>query len=559
MRSYKTILFTAVAATILSSCGDSAQTKVKNATDDTTHIEQSYATKGLTEYKNIELSTDMTKLTDNEKQVLVELIAAAEIMDGLFWQQALGEKEPFLASIENEDERKFAVINYGPWDRLNGNQPFIDGYDEKPAGAAFYPQNVTAEEIKNSKAEGLQSLYTVVSKDNDKNTLVAEPYHIHYKAELQKAATHLKKAAAITDDQQFAAYLTLRAEALLTDNYNPSDIAWLGLSGNKLDIIIGPIETYEDELLGTKTAYEAYVLVKDMDWSERLEKYVAYLPELQKSLPVDAKYKKEQPGGNSQLNAYDVVYYAGHCNAGGKTIAVNLPNDEYLQKEYGTRRSQLKNAIRAKFDYIMVPIAELLIAEDQRKHVTFDAFFENTMFHEVAHGLGIKNLVNDANKTVSESLEEFHNPLEEGKADILGLYMITYMHDKGILENHDLKDNYVTFLAGIFRSIRFGASSAHGKANMVRFNYFKEKGAFTYDKEKGTYSVDMDKMREAMNSLSELILTLQGNGDKAGVEKLFAEKGIVEDELKADLERVGAANIPKDIVFKQGAEVLGLK
>lgn len=557
MRTYKSILISTATALLLASCGDNTPTDVEQEMD-TANSQESYASNGLTEYKHIQLTTDMSALTDNEKLVLVELIEAAKVMDDLFWKQALGDKETFLSSIKHEDEKQFALINYGPWDRLNGNKPFIEGYGEKPKGANFYPQDITAEAVKDTNNKDADALYTIVMRGED-NRLTVEPYHVHYKTDLERAATHLRAAADISDDKQFAAYLNARAEALLSDNFDPSDIQWLGLESNKLDIIIGPIETYEDELVGAKAAYEAYVLVKDMEWSGRLKQYIAYLPELQKNIPVDAKYKSEQPGGNSQLNAYDVVFYAGHCNAGSKTIAVNLPNDEYLQKEYGTRRSQLKNAIRAKFDHIMVPIADMLIAEDQRAHVTFDAFFENTMFHEVAHGLGIKNLVNDKSKTVSSALDEFHNPLEEGKADILGLFMITYMHDNGILKDHDLMDNYVTFLAGIFRSVRFGASSAHGKANMVRFNYFKEKGAFTFNADKGTYSVNMDKMKEAMNSLSELILTLQGDGNKPGVEKLFAEKGIVGEELQANLDRVAAANIPKDIVFEQGAEVLGLK
>src|SRR5690606_15590593 len=253
---------------------------------------------------------------------------------------------------------------------------------------------------------------------------------------------------------------------------------------------------------------------------------------------VDEAYKKETPGTDSDLNAYDVVYYAGDCNAGSKTIAINLPNDEEVQLQKGTRRLQLKNAMRAKFDKIMVPIADVLIDENQRKHITFDAFFANTMFHEVAHGLGIKNTIN-GKRTVRTALKEHASALEEGKADILGLYMIQQLHAKGELQE-DLKDNMVTFMAGIFRSVRFGASSAHGKANMIRFNFFKEKGAFTRN-ENGTYKVDFDKMIVAMKDLSNLILTLQGNGDYDGVAKLVAEKGTISDELQADLYRLSDA------------------
>jgi len=331
----------------------------------------------------------------------------------------------------------------------------------------------------------------------------------------------------------------------------------MDMKNNKLDLVIGPIEAYEDKLFGYKASHEAYVLVKDMDWSERLAKFAAFLPELQRGLPVDAKYKKEMPGSDADLNAYDVVYYAGESNAGGKTIAINLPNDEEVQLTRGTRRLQLKNALRAKFDKIMEPIAEELIAEDQQQHVTFDAFFANTMFHEVAHGLGIKNTINGKG-TVREALKEHASALEEGKADILGLYMITQLKEKGELEG-SLEDYYTTFLAGIFRSVRFGAADAHGKANMVRFNFFKDNGAFERDEETGKYRVNYQKMREAMNKLSETILTLQGNGDYEGVQKLVDEKGIISPQLQADLNRLSERNIPVDIVFEQGPAVLGLK
>jgi hypothetical protein len=286
-----------------------------------------------------------------------------------------------------------------------------------------------------------------------------------------------------------------------------------------------------------------------------LAKFSQYLPELQKDLPVDAAYKKEVPGTDSDLNAYDVVFYAGDCNSGSKTIAINLPNDEEVQLQKGTRRLQLKNAMRAKFDKILVPISDMLTQEDQRKHITFDAFFENTMFHEVAHGLGIKNTI-DGKGTVRNALKEHSSALEEGKADILGLYMIQQLNAKGDLEGN-FKDNMVTFMAGIFRSVRFGASSAHGKANMIRFNFFKEKGAFTRNTD-GTYKVNFDKMETAMKDLSNVILTLQGNGDYDGVADLVAKSGVISDELQADLDRLGAASIPVDVIFEQGTEVLGL-
>jgi hypothetical protein len=298
------------------------------------------------------------------------------------------------------------------------------------------------------------------------------------------------------------------------------------------------------------------VLIKDRAWSDRLSRYAAMLPALQEGLPVDARYRAEQPGTDSDLNAYDIVYYAGDANAGSKSIAVNLPNDEQVQLEKGTRRLQLKNAMRAKFDEILVPIADLLIAEDQREHVTFDAFFSNVMFHEVAHGLGIKNTVNGRG-TVREAMREQASALEEGKADVLGLYMVTSLHDQGELGEAPLEDYYTTFLASIFRSVRFGAASAHGRANMARFNFFAEQGAFARDPETGRYRVDYAKMREAMDGLSARILTAQGDGDYDGIVQFMEQYGNIPPELQQDLDRVNDAGIPVDVVFEQGKPVLG--
>lgn len=506
-------------------------------------------------YAPVKLTTDIDKLTENEKKMIPLLINAAEIMNDLYWVQAYGDKNELLTDIAEEDIKEYVMINYGPWDRMNGNKPFVEGIGEKPKGANFYPADMTKTEFEAADLEGKSSLYTFLRRDQEGN-LVVRPYNEVFKAKLGDAASYLMEAAKYADDEGLKKYLEMRAQALLNDDFQPSDLAWLDMKTNRLDIVIGPIETYEDELFGAKASYEGYVLVKDMDWSEKLSKYADFLPELQQNLPVDAKYKAETPGIDSELNAYDVVYYAGDCNAGGKTIAINLPNDEEVQLQKGTRRLQLKNAMRAKFDKIMLPITEVLITPEQREYVTFDAFFANTMFHEVAHGLGIKKLVDDQEVYVKEALKEHHSALEEGKADILGIYMVQQLHKKGELEG-DMKEFMTTFMAGIFRSVRFGASSAHGKANMIRFNYFKEHGAFTRN-EDGTYTLNYEKMEEAIASLSKLILTLQGDGAYDEVAELVKEKGVIHQELQDDLDRLSEAKIPVDIVFEQGVDVLGL-
>jgi hypothetical protein len=507
-------------------------------------------------YKEVTLSADLSHLSASQKKMLSLLIDASKIMDDLFWQQAFSqEKNTFLSAIKDEKVRRFAEINYGPWDRLDGDKVFLTQNEIKARGAEFYPKDMTKAEFEQANLANKNGLYSIISR-NDEGQLMTIPYSEMYSDEINRAAAILEKAASFSDDKEFANYLNMRANALLTDHYQASDLAWMDMKNNPIDIVIGPIENYEDQLYGYRAAFEAYVLIKDFSWSEKLNKYSQYLPELQKELPVPRKYKAEVPGSSADLNAYDVIYYGGHSNAGGKTIAINLPNDEQVQLEKGTRRLQLKNAMRAKFDAIMLPIAETLIVPEQRKNVTFTGFFANTMFHEIAHGLGIKNTLNGKG-TVRQSLKEHASALEEGKADVLGLYMIRQLLEKKAISEGKLADYYTTFLTGIFRSVRFGASSAHGKANMVRFNYFQEKGAFSRNKQ-GLYRINIDKMTDAINSLSKLILTLQGNGDYQGVDDLVTSKGIISSTLAIDLARLETANIPVDIVFKQGKQVLGL-
>jgi len=507
-------------------------------------------------YKTVKLKADLSQLSSNQKQLISLLIDASKIVDDIFWLHAFSQdKMTFLTSIKDEKVRRFAEINYGPWDRLNGDKPFLKGIEEKSLGAQFYPSDMTKAEFEQANFNDKKGLYSVVRRDEN-GKLMTIAYSEQYSDKVDRIAAILEKAATFADDKEFAHYLTMRATALRNDDYQASDFAWMDMKNNPIDVVIGPIETYEDQLFGYRAAFESYVLLKDQSWSKKLARYAQYLPELQKGLPVSKKYKAEVPGSDADLNAYNVIYYAGHSNAGSKTIAINLPNDEQVQLKKGTRRLQLKNAMRAKFDAIMLPISEQLIVPEQRKNVTFTAFFANTMFHEVAHGLGIKNTL-DGKGTVRQSLKEHASALEEGKADILGLYMIRQLLAKGAITEGTLQDYYTTFLAGIFRSVRFGASSAHGKANMVRFNYFAEQDAFSKT-EQGLYRVNVEKMTSAINSLSELILTLQGNGDYQGVDKLVKERGIIKPDLAKSLAKLESANIPVDIVFEQGKQVLGL-
>ena len=510
----------------------------------------------VNDFVMVELTTNLDVLTEKEKQMLPFLFRAAQVIEEIYWLQAYGEKDKLFTDDIGESASKFLAINYGPWERLNANQPFLEGIGQKPNGANFYPADMTKEEFESLEADDKTSLYTLIRRDEDGN-LVSIPYHEAFAEKTNQAASFIKQAAELAEDPGLQKYLQLRAEALLTDEYLASDLAWMDMKTNTIDFIVGPIENYEDGLYGYKAAHESFILIKDKDWSQKLDRFAALLPALQKKLPVPDKYKQEVPGSDSDLGVYDAIFYAGDCNAGSKTIAINLPNDERVHNEKGSRKLQLKNAMQYKFEKILVPISDELISEDQRSHISFEAFFENTMFHEVAHGLGIKNTI-DGKGTVRHALEEQYSALEEGKADILGLFLVTQLAEMGELGDKDLMDNYVTFMAGIFRSVRFGVASSHGKANMIRFYYFQETGAFTRDESTGTYRVDMEKMRDAMNSLAEKILLIQGDGKYDAAKKMVEEMGFIRSELQADLDRLKEKNIPVDIVFKQGPEVIGL-
>jgi hypothetical protein len=564
LRKVMTVLSVVSMLVIVAGCGKSTKTEeeMENthpgviptgealSPDDGTDVAQR-----LSAYAPFNLTADISHLSDKEKQMLPLLFETAAIMDEIFWQQTIGNKETFLSRISDETTRKFAEINYGPWDRLNGNKPFITGIGDKPLGANFYPADMTKEEFEALQNPDKSSLYTLIRRNADSSLRVVW-YHEAYASKVKKASDLLKQAATLAEDAGLKKYLELRAEALLTDNYQESDFAWMDMKTSNIDFVVGPIENYEDALFGTKAAQEAFILIKDVEWSERLAHFAALLPELQKGLPVDQKYKNEVPGSDADLNAYDVVYYAGDCNSGSKTIAINLPNDEEVQLKKGSRKLQLKNAMKAKFDKILVPISDMLIDESQRKYIKFDAFFANTMFHEVAHGLGIKNTLNGKG-TVREALKEQYSAIEEAKADILGLYMVTRLFEMGELKEGEVMDNYVTFMAGIFRSVRFGAASAHGKANMLTFAHFSENGAFTYQ-ENGTYMVNFDKMKLAVESLGGMILSLQGDGNYEKVKDLILTKSVIPVQLQSDLEKLKSASIPVDIVFEQGKSQLGL-
>jgi hypothetical protein len=571
MKSALLLLALAVAGCTLQAETDAGPSPTATTDDlDVQAAEDSVLVDLLGQYTTVRLDADLSGLSDSTRAMLPHLIAAARAMNAAYWQEANTTPRDSLMAGHSEPARRYVTINAGPWDRLDGNTPFLPGVGPKPLGAGFYPPDLTKDELLSTAdlypERDLTGLYTLVRRETSaedgaaNGKLVSVPYHEAFADAHGRAAAHLRAAADLAQDKGLARYLRLRADALLTDEYRESDLAWMDMKTNPLDVVIGPIETYEDQLAGFKASHEAFVLVKDMAWSVRLAGYARLLPQLQRGLPVADAYKAETPGTDADVGAYDIVFVAGDANVGAKTIAINLPNDETVQLENGSRRLQLKNAMRAKFARILRPIAGVLLPEDQRELVTFEAFFGNTMFHEVAHGLGIKETITGAG-TVREALQDRASALEEGKADVLGLYMVQQLIERGEWDEATLAQHQVTFVASIFRSIRFGASSAHGRANLVRFNVFREMGAIvpeaTEDGE--VWRVVPERMTPAVEALAGRILTLQGDGDYDAVDAFVQQYGRTTPALTASLDRVAEAGIPVDVVYEQGESVLGLE
>lgn len=505
------------------------------------------------EYAQVELKSDLVNnLNDKEKELVKIFFQVGEITDDLFWQQTFGDKSQ-LDTITDSYAKEFAMIHYGAWDRLDNNKPFLAGYGEKPAVCNYYPHDITAEEFDAFEDANKNSWYTVIRRNED-GSLKSVWYHEAYAEEIGRICALLEKAVTLAEDPGLENYLEKRIEAFKTDDYLESDLAWMDMKDSKIDFATGPIESYDDKFQETKASYESFILLKDEARSKDLAKFVAMLPALQKELPCAPEYKTFVPGTSSDLNVYDAVYYAGDCNAGSKTIAINLPNDERVHALKGTRRLQLRNSMKAKFDKILMPIGQLIVTPEQQKYLNFDAFFWNVTFHEVAHGLGVKQTIN-TNESVDAVMGTEKTSWEEAKADILGLFMVTKLIEMGEITNITAEDAIATYIAGILRSVRFGAASSHGKANMMCFNYMEKAGAFSRDA-KGQYVIDFGKAKEAMNGWAALILQTQGDGNVEFATKYRAENGGITPALQADLDKINGAGIPRDITFIQGADIL---
>ena len=504
-----------------------------------------------------DVAADTSKLADADRQALDKIIQAARFMDDIFLRQVWSGNADLKAKLEADQSPlgqarlHYFMINKGPWSRLDHNKPFVPGVPaEKPLGAGFYPDDMTKDEFTNwdkglSDADRKQAegFFTVIRRDNGK--LKSVPYSQEYQQFLAPAAKLLQEAAALTTNATLKNFLSKRAEAFLSDNYYASDVAWMDLDA-PIDVTIGPYETYEDELFGYKAAYEAFVTLRDEAESAKLVKFSSYLQELENNLPMDARYRNPKLGAASPIRVVDVVFTSGDGNRGVQTAAFNLPNDEQVVKEKGSKRVMLKNMQEAKFNKVLIPISKVALDPAQSSQISFDAFFTHILMHELLHGLGPHNITVGGNATtVRGQLKELYSAIEEAKADITGLWALQYLIDKGAIDRAMERDLYTTYLASSFRSVRFGTTEAHGKGQALQFNYLSDEGAIKYDAAAGTYSIDPAKIKDAVRKLTGEILTLQAEGSYEKAKAMLDKYGVIRPEMQKTLDKLN--NIPVDI------------
>ena len=490
---------------------------------------------------------DLSGITDNGKEVLNLYRFAAAELDAMYWEQYFGDKQALLEGIQDSAQKTYVEIQYGPWDRTNG-VAFVEGYENRLPGANFYPADMTEAEFAAFDDPDKNSPYTLIRRGED-GALKTVWFHDAYREHIDKIANYLTAAADITIKPSVKKYLLSKVEALRTDNYYQSDIDWLEMDDSKMDLVLGPNETDDDQLFGLKRSYEAFVLLKNLDRTEQLMKYASRMEEFQRMLPVEDAYKSFQPGSGSDIFSCDAIYYAGKANAGIKVIALNLPYDTDIQETLGTRTILLENVIRQKFNYVISPTGNVLLASGERAHLSQDAFFWNIVFREVAHGLGVKETINGLG-TVEEALGSEALTFEEMKGNVVGMYLVCQLQNHIAMDRlFTTEDALTTFFTSLARSERFGEGSALGRANTIVFNYLKEKGSFERHPD-GRYTIDYAKMQSAIGELAALILKTQATGDfqfALDFENKYSHRGA---DFDADLLNLNLEHIPMDIRFK---------
>ena len=504
------------------------------------------------------VTADLTKLSSNDRKALDKIIAAARLFDPLFIRQVWSGNEALLAKLEADKtplgrlRLHYFRINKGPWSQLDDNKAFMAGVPEhKPKNAAHYPDDMTKEEFTKwvetlseaDKAKATGFFYAIRRGADGK--LKAVPYSQEYREFLVPAAKLLREAAALTDNATLKDFLNKRAAAFLSDDYYESDVAWMDLDA-PIDVTIGPYETYSDELFSYKAAFEAYVTIRDDAETDKLKKFSQYLQELEDHLPIDPKYRNPKLGAASPMRVVNVVFSSGEGNSGVQTAAFNLPNDEKVVAEKGSKRVMLKNIQDAKFNKILLPISKVTLSKADQADVSFEAFFTHILMHELMHGLGPHNIkVDGRDTTVRAQLKDVYSMLEEAKADISGLWALQYLVDKGVIDKRLEDTMYTTFLASCFRSVRFGITESHGRGVAVQFNYLLDRGALRFDKASGKFSVDPAKIKDAVRDLTAEIMTIQAEGSYEKAKAMSDKLGVIRPEMRSALENL--KNVPVDI------------
>ena len=504
----------------------------------------------------VEVQVDLANLPSQERAALAKLVEASRYVDALFMRQRFAGNDALLLQLLSDRSAlgrarvEYFLLNKGPWSELDEDRAFLPGVGKKPQGANFYPADATREQLDSwmqalPPAEKTEAtgFFTTIRRGAD-GKFIAVPYSLEYQGELMEMARLLREAAALTQQPTLKAFLEKRAAAFISNDYYASDVAWMELDAS-IEPTIGPYEVYEDEWFNFKAAFEAFITLTDSAETDKLKRFSSQLQALEDHLPIDKKFRKPKLGGYSPIRVVNVVFAAGDANHGVQTAAFNLPNDERVVAEKGSKRVLLKNFQQAKFDKVLTPIADVALVPQDRSLLSFDAFFTHILMHELMHGLGPQTIeVGGRQTTVRQELKELNGPLEEAKADVSGLWALQYLMDQGFLDKKQERNMYVTFLASTFRTLRFGLNAAHAKGMALQVNHLLDAGAVRIDSQ-GRFSLDVPKTKRAVTALTSQIMTLQAHGDYAGVKRLMERMSVIRPEVQRVLDQLG--QVPVDI------------
>jgi hypothetical protein len=518
--------------------------------------------KKISRFAPTTLTANTARLSAGDRKALNKVIEAARLLDPLFLRQVWSGNDELHKKLEADKSAvgrqrlHYFLINDGPWSRLDENEPFIEGVPrQKPPHANFYPDDITKDEfnswlagLPDSEKEKATGYFYTIRRDAG-GKLMSVPYNEEYREFLEPAAKLLREAASLTTNQTLKDFLSKRADAFSSNDYYASDVAWMDLNA-PIDVTIGPYETYEDELFGYKAAFEAYITLTDAAESAKLQKFSQHLQELENNLPMEPRYRNPKLGAGSPMRVVNEVFASGEGNNGVQTAAFNLPNDERVVKEKGSARIMLKNVQDAKFNKVLIPITRVVLTTAQQRAVAFDSFFTHILMHELMHGLGPHNItVNGQATTVRLQLKELYSSIEEAKADVTGLWALQYLIDKGVIGKQMQRTLYTTYLASMFRSVRFGLTESHARGVAMQFNYFTDEGAIKFDEKTGKFSADDARMKEAVRKLTHDLLTIEAEGSYDKAKAILDKYSLIRPDMKGALDRLIAVPVDIEPIF----------